>query len=273
MQFDQTRSGRKGKWVPTLRIVGGSGKEPDKDEEPANPSEPVSWVAVTKFLAVVVTTGGLMLHLMGYMTHQAYLSAWGLDAGLFPLATDTIVINGLATLVGQTAAALDALEQGWKTLLVYGVVLFGYVLLIFRLGKSSRLTDASKRLVRPPELVADILKSVLIAFAALTLTPMTVIFVVFALAVPALTGQNFGKTLAKEEQARYVSGCEKAAARDKCVELRKAGTTVARGFLLESSATHVALFDVVEGRAKAMERDGMVLVADPPRTPAAGATK
>ena len=61
------------------------------------------------------------------------------------------------------------------------------------------------------------------------------------------------------------TGCDAQPSGRRCIDLRKDGKTFARGFPIDSSESHIALFDVIEKRARALERDGTELLVDPTR--------
>lgn len=218
------------------------------------------WSLFAKVSAVVTTIGGLGLHLMGYMTHQKYLTTWGLDPGIFPLATDTTIINGLMTLVYQAATLISALEDTWELMVVVALILWLYIFVILQIARANERKKVSYKKRHIPARVIDVIASFLTAISIVTFTPFLVLIVVVALAIPALAGENYGRVLAKQEMEKYSTGCKQKDEKVKCLELRKAGMPIARGFLLESNQTHIAIYYVDKKYARTLERDGTEIV-------------
>lgn len=42
----------------------------------------ISWDTWVKGLTAIGAVGGLVMHLIGHISHQTYLTAWGIDPGL-----------------------------------------------------------------------------------------------------------------------------------------------------------------------------------------------
>lgn len=237
---------------------------PDSEERASGKIEPKEfpWGALAKGFAGIAAVGGVILHLMGYVSHQAYLETWGIDPGLFPKPTDATVINGYYAFVDRAAALLSAARQGATHFLLAAVIVALYIFILSRIGKLSTSGKLRALVRRTPDWLSDLAKSLVLTLTMLGGIPIALVLAAFVLAVPAILGQNFGQSIAKKEMTVYRDGCNAEGNSRMCVELRKDGKTIARGFLIESSESHVALFDVSEKRARALSRDGMELLVD-----------
>lgn len=61
------------------------------------------------------------------------------------------------------------------------------------------------------------------------------------MAVPAALGETAGKSAAENEALEYGKGCQLS--KMSCVELKREGEVIATGFVLDSSPSHIAIFD------------------------------
>lgn len=235
---------------------------------PTDPPQPkqaeFTWASLAKIMAAVGTVGGLVMHLVGYITHQSYLTAWGIDPGLFPKAVDDIAMTGYYAVIDRSASILSIMkDEAWK-LLGPGVAIMVYAFILLRLSKSEKRKKIVRVFQQIPDWVSDLAKSLGVTTVVLGSVPIALFLTIFALFVPAIFGHTYGISLAEREQKTYMAGCTQAGS-SKCIELRKDGKTIARGFTLESSTSHLAIFDVHEMRARAIERAGTELIADTPR--------
>lgn len=229
------------------------------------------WGGLAKWLGAIGAIGGVVLHLLGYISHQAYLEAWGIDPGLFPKSTDATLVTGYYAFVERSVTLISAVKQVagylWWTIPALALYLF----IISRLGKPSRNYKKRYRTQHPAGWVSDLFKSLALTISIFAGVPIALVFAVLILAVPAILGQNVGQSSATKEMAFFREGCDAQPSGRRCIELRKDGKTLARGFPIESSESHIALFDITEKRVRALERDGTELLVDPLRgTPNTG---
>lgn len=229
-------------------------------------SNAFSWGVLAKLFAGIAAVGGLVLHMMGYISHRTYLSAWGLDPGLFPKPADAIIIHGFYAVVDRTVTMLTVINESGEKLLLAVIAMATLLFIsvgVSRIGGSGQDTRIHRYFSRLPKWCGDLFASMAVAFSALAVVPVVLAFAVIVLAIPALLGENYGQVAATRERASYEPGCQKKAGAPRCVELRKDGKIAVRGFLIESSESHIAMFDVAEKRARALERSGTELFADP----------
>lgn len=219
-----------------------------------------------KVFATISAVGGLVLHLMGYVSHIFYLGGLGVDSSLFPQKTDETIILGYYTLIDRTATIFTAITptQLWK-LLGIGLLVTLYVFAVIRIARSPSSNKAFHIIRKIPAWLNDLGKSFLLTFLALAGVPVALLLVVFILTIPAIFGESFGKEQAEHQLKKYTHGCAQAAPTSVCIELCKTDKLLARGFLIEGSESHIAIFDINQKRALTFERDGTQLFADSPR--------
>lgn len=232
---------------------------PAKQKEYAFP-----WASLAKILATVGTVGGLLLHLVGHIAHESYLTAWGIDPGLFPKPVDDIVMTGYLAVMDRSVSILTVLETEGRKLFWPGIALTAYVYVILRLSRSDKREKTLRVLQRVPHWTSDLAKSLVATAIVLAGFPVALVLALMFMMIPAVFGDTFGHSLAEKEYKAYLSGCKQSIRNNKCFELRKDGKSLAHGFLIDSSQTHIALFDINEMRARALERAGTEFLAYEP---------
>lgn len=220
------------------------------------------WSTSAKLIAALGSVGGVLLHLIGYIGHLSYMSAWGLESGPFRKDLDEILLMGHLAIMDRSNNALSLMgEQVWMLLGVW-IALTGYAFLIFRLDRIDKREKLKQFFLRSPDWVPDLLRSIFGSTMTLALFPAGLLFVLFVTALPVSIGDGFGKSLVATEYKKFVAGCEHVTQGNRCVEIRKDGKLIAHGFVIDSSASHIALFDVDLQRARTIVREGTELIAD-----------
>lgn len=224
----------------------------------------------TKLLAGLTVASGTLLHFFGHVAHELYLSTWGIDPGLFPKSLYWTAVNGYYTVFDRIMATFTALtEDGRKfgalAACVSAIVIYIYALSLFNGKKKDR--PLPKWVERLPQWLRGLLASLGIAAITVSLIPALLAWAAIVMAIPGLLGESRGKSAALEDYKTFLKGCEKAAVTHRCFELQKDGVKSAKGFLIDSSETHVAMFDVDLKKARVLERKGLELVAEPPALP------
>jgi hypothetical protein len=219
---------------------------------------PVSWALFTGVVSALVAVATVLLHFVGMVTHHHYLSFWGLDAGLFPKATDWVLMNGYYALFERFAFTLKLI---WAQLLALPLIAAAVALYVsFLLSPSDFDTDSVGRLIgRSPPRVREFLRRAFVAFVCVLLFPAFLLAVTAFMAVPALIGETAGRSIAERHANEFKAGCTKPDRR--CIELYRNGAAFAKGYLLDSSTSHIALFDVSLQRARALSREGIEVIA------------
>lgn len=224
----------------------------------------------TKLLAGFTVASGTLLHFFGHVAHELYLSTWGIDPGLFPKSLYWTAVNGYYTVFDRIMATFTALTEDGRKFGVLAACVSAIVVYIYALS----LFDGKKKDKRPakwverlPKWLRGLLASLGIAAITVSLIPALLAWAAIVMAIPGLLGESRGKSAALEDYKMFLRGCEKAPVTHRCFELQKDGVKTAKGFLIDSSETHVAMFDVDLKKARVLERNGLELVAEPPALP------
>lgn len=225
-------------------------------------SDGFSWASLAKILAAFGSVGGLLLHLIGHIAHQSYISEWGLDPGIFPKPLDEIMVLGYLSIMDRSISILSLLgNQKWQILGIWAAITV-YVYAVWHLKKSPKREQVKKLFMSLPERLVDLLKSALGTALVLAVFPTGLYLVAVGTVIPAALGYSYGRSAAQGEYRRFVEGCAAVASGNHCFEVLKNGKRVAYGFLLDSSTTHIGLFDADSKRARAILREGTELMAD-----------
>ena len=227
----------------------------DADRRPANRWPSVS--AALSVAAALAAVGGVALHFLGEVAHSVYLRAWGIDAELFPKSTDWLLVHGYYVLFDRSLAALKAVGNDLLMFFAWaiGIGLYIFVLLTPINIPMSWIPAWLK--TRPSwleRLIRQVTKTVLVVL----LLPLALILVLAFMAIPAAMGETTGQSIAQRDQKRFAQGCTE---KTPCIEFTKAGALLAKGFMLDGSASHIAIFDTGLQRARVLERAGLEMLA------------
>lgn len=209
--------------------------------------------AVIAMLTALVAIGGVVFHLVGEETHRAYLRYWNVDTGLFPKSTDWLLINAYYGSVIGMAQAINFVLKYWVWAPVVLLALAWYLWILMSPFSLARLNPDGwkwlpKKLVRPAAFVVA-------AAGIMVVLLVTLCFAFIVAIVPAKFGDHVGQYIASSDARDFREGCERSKA--SCVVLRKDGKDIASGYVLDSSPSHVAVFDVELKRARSLPRDGI----------------
>ncbi|WP_417069247.1 hypothetical protein [Niveibacterium terrae] len=201
---------------------------------------------VLKWGALLITIGGLVLHVAGYCFHTAYDKAWGLDATLFPKSIEWVQINGYYVALNSLVDLYNGLLHAWWKLAQWGaaIAVFSYIgVLLILHGKENLPRDLLRRGSRklPKWLLALLLTTGYSASVCLLVLAAPIVFAV-VLVLPASQGEALGKKIATVQIALYQSGCADKVPDRRCTTFHSEGPSDLRGFLIDSSETQLAIF-------------------------------
>lgn len=241
-----------------------------RKEAEANKNAAFPWSALAKIGAAIAAVGGIAFHFMGLVGHMAYLRAWSVDAGLFPKPIDWLMTNGAAAFVDRTTVVLAAGNTITGRLAAAALLFFVLLTVAFRFVPAQpERSDASRAASKAWPWTRSIgfgLATTLSAFAAV---PLAMYFFTALILFPWVMGETYGAAAAKRERAIFDGGCHAAPVGYRCIEVRKGEQLLVRGFFIESSPTHFAIYDPETRRARTLPREGTQLITDP--LPAEGA--
>lgn len=213
----------------------------------------LSWPTALSLFTALVAAGTVTLHLIGDVSHRQYLKYWGIDAGLFPKTADWILINGYYGVVDRFITILIAMLGNVHWLAAAAVILGVYVFILLS-PASGASGDASAWLLRQPEWRRRLIRQMLLTALFVGVVPCALFLLTAFMAVPATLGETAGRAAAENEASEYRKGCQSS--KIPCVELKGEGGVISTGFVLDSSPSHIAIFDarLQRGRVLALEK-------------------
>lgn len=218
----------------------------------------LNWTTMLSLIAAVVASGTATLHLIGDVRHRSFLQYWDVDPGLFPKPTDWILINGYYGVVDRFISVGVALLSNLHWLALAAVILGLYIFVL--LSPLNGVPGVpSQWLLRQPEWARRLLRQMVLTALFVTVAPLALIMLTAFMAVPAALGELAGKSAAESASAEFTKGC--GTSRTFCTELKKNGETVATGFLLDSSSSHIAIFDVQMQRSRVLPLEGLEVIS------------
>ncbi|PLK49689.1 hypothetical protein [Uliginosibacterium sp. TH139] len=230
--------------------------------------------SLLKWSAVLVTLGGLILHLVGYVQHSEYLRDWGLDSDLFPKSIEWILISGYQVmLLGMIKLWVFFKTQWWK-LAIWGVTvatLTSVVSCLLLYGKDGlpvqSLWNWAKKF--PKWLLATVLCYGYVACVCVVIAVAPIVTVTFIF-LPAWIAFDSAKTSAEQDKKLYAQGCDQADLTKRCITVRRENKPDLRGFLIDSSDSLLAIYVPDQKVVQVIPRDGIELEVSLSATPKAG---
>jgi hypothetical protein len=216
-----------------------------------------NWPAMLSVTTALIAFSTVMLHLIGATRHRNYLNFWGIDQGLFPKAADWTLINGYYGVFDRFIAILGATLSSLHWLAFAGIILGIYVFVLCTPSSGSAKKPAwlERRSARFQRFFRQVaLTTIIVWFSPLALFVFTAV-----LAVPAAFGEIAGKSAAEREASEYVKGCKQSSI--SCVELSKDGNVIATGFVLDSTTSHIAIFDEKLQRGRVIPMENIEIIS------------
>lgn len=246
--------------VPAKEVLlGFRPMQPSPSDTPVPPARfRWTWASFLSLATALIAVGSATLHLVGSIWHRNYLSYWGVDAELFPQSTDQVMLTGFYALFDRLLLLFIALVKEWYLLLL-GVALL-FLLAMYIDALTDRAVDAVVKVAhsgRPwrKRVVQGLMLGLTFASFALLAT-----FVLVAMmGIPAAAAEMSARKSAEANAEDFAKGC--AASKRSCVEIQRAGQPPVQGYLLESSPTHLAIFDAGIRRSRTMSRDGVEVIS------------
>lgn len=231
---------------------------PADDPQPVKALPKLSWPIAVSLATAAVAAATIALHLIGDIRHRNYLRFWGLDSGLFPKSTDWLLINGYYAAVDRFVVVLTAMATNLHWMLAFAIALAAYAW-ILTLPVLSLPEQAPAWLRRQSVGSRRFIRYLLNSGLFVSMVPLALLLLIAFMVIPALFGEFSGKATAENEAAEFRKGCQQS--KRPCIELRKDGQAVATGFVLDSSSSHIAIFDVQMQRTRVLERSQLELVS------------
>lgn len=217
-----------------------------------------------KFIATAIAGGSIALHFLGHISHETYLTQFGLDAEIFPKSIYWNEVHGYYAFFERgttiTIAFFENVGKQWKAFLAITIVLSAY---LFAALMASKLIEANKTktwTVKFPQWIKALILSVSVSFGIFSAIPIAMLAIMIFWALPGLIAESYGKVAAQKDFSAFIKGCDTPEKGYSCFELIKDKTIIAKGFLIDSSDSHIAFFDANTKHAQIFERKGTEFV-------------
>ncbi len=230
---------------------------PNEQNSPTPSSLRLGRAAILSSLTALIAAATVTLHFIGVVRHGAYLRHWGIDAGLFPKATDWFLINGYYGLVDRFVVILVAVMSNLHWVLAAAVALGLYMFLLLSPAAAGS-GKPSMWLLRRPAWFRRMLRQVLLTALIVSALPMALFLLTAFMVTPAMLGDLAGTAIAEANALEYAKGCEKS--KYKCVQLKKNDAVIAIGFVIDDSPAQIAIFDTELQRGRTIPRDQLEMV-------------
>ena len=222
------------------------------------PSKPLlSWQTATAIATASVGVGAVLLHAIGSIRHNVFLAQFGMDADLFPKSTDWLMLYGFYGVFNRANWGVTFLKEHWYWLPVVWVALGLYLFLLKTPIGEGEPGPITLWLRSKGAWVKRLILSLLMSSVAVSISVVALLVVWLATIFIGVVGETAGLATAEMAKEDYAQGCEKS--KSKCVDLRKGDQTVARCYVLDSSVSHIAIFDPEKRAARSLTRDGTEL--------------
>ncbi|WP_353396548.1 hypothetical protein [Hydrogenophaga sp. 5NK40-0174] len=221
-----------------------------------------SWQRLVAKATAFFAVSAVLLYYIGRAVQIGYLAEWGIDGSVFPKTSDEIAVTGFHGLLNGIGYLFTFLLDriiwaavgGIAFALYVGLIWFGLSLAFsaFEAPRVDRWKWLERFHLRRPLLLATVGagSGILAPFA------LAMLFGIFA--APLFVGRTVGEQLAQDHLADFSRGCE--ASRYQCVQLFQKDGEVNFGYIVQSSASHIAYFDVCRKFVRQVERAGVEIL-------------
>lgn len=232
--------------------------QPTAQHQTATPKENL-WGTVAKAGATLVAILAAELSLIGHVMWATWLDHWGFDIGQMPLDATGRIIHGYLAVLNRGAALLSTWAGAFMGMLFVLLGLYiSFVLTARTIAKKrgNKVSTVPKLLGRTPRWVKDILTGFGISAFCVAATYFLLVGTLLILVLGPTVGQGAAKSWAAATEARIKQGCKRPNEHGACTAVARDGIVLATGFILASSPTHVALYDVKAERTRMLKLDG-----------------
>lgn len=219
------------------------------------------WTGFLSFATALVAVGSATLHLVGSIWHRNYLAYWGVDAKLFPQSTDQVLLNGFYALFDRLVLIFWALVGEVHTVLLLAATV-AVVALYFDVWADKAIEVLAKTVQRGRPWHARVTLGIALGLLITSFAILATFVLVFAMGVPAVAAEAAAKKSADERAEDFARGCDHSTRR--CVEISRVGKEPIVGYLLETSPSQLAVFDVGTSRSRTLSREGAEIISARP---------
>lgn len=228
-------------------------------ETPIKP-RPITWPGLLAATTVLVGAATVILHFLGLVVHRTYLTEWSISSTPFPKSTDWLLLNGYYGVWNGLAMLFVAMSKNFLWVFIGATLLLIYLWLLF--GSWNPLEKVVKNRSWLQLYPAWLKKVGLWISAGILMTVMLIsltLVLFFLIGTPAQIGRTIGKEIYASHFKDFAKGCEASSA--SCLQILKNGESIGTGYLLDSSATHLAYYDTQLKRSRVIPIDGLEMRA------------
>lgn len=220
--------------------------QPDINNTKSPIASGVFWLTLTPILGAL---GYSSLYLIGVIYHQTYLTHFGISPGFFEKSSTDYFVHAYSALLQIGTNWLSIISNpiiffsvlGLALLFISEIFLLNWLPTTAPFKTTSSKIYLSKRFKVP---AAACLLATAVTFLLLALPLVANLLLI----VPALIGAKSAETSYKREELVFDQGCERVKkSKDYCVRLLDREHEVVRGFIIEISSSHIALY--LDGKA------------------------
>jgi hypothetical protein len=205
-------------------------------------------------IAGLLAAGGVCLHAIGAITHRTFLREMGVPPDLFPKDVAWMLINGFYALFDRWYLLFKVYaDRPWEFVLyclTLSIILTAYLYLYRWSPKKAAWVETL-----PPWGRALLRFSVVTISIAGTLPGAVCIVMLLMIAIGA-PGEYAGKAYAEKLRERYANGCSVKAP---CTDVLKDKNVVISGADLDTSPSHLAIYDPKTRLTHVLELEGLEL--------------
>lgn len=219
------------------------------------PSKPLlSWQTATAIATASVGVGAVLLHAIGSIRHNVFLAQFGMDADLFPKSTDWLVLYGFYGVFNRASWGVTFLKEHWYWLPVVWVALGLYLFLLNTPIGEGEPGPITLWLKSKGAWAKRLILSLLMSSIAVWVSVVALLAFGWPPSSLVSSAKRLNWLRLKWRKEDYAKGCKNS--KSKCVVLRKVDQTLASGYVLDSSVTHITIFDPEGRQARSLEREG-----------------
>lgn len=212
---------------------------------------------VLSLLASVVAASTVTLHFIGDLRHKYYLQYWGVEDSLFPKSADWILIYGYYGVVDRFFSIIIEILSNLHWVAIASIILGLYVFILLT-PNTGRSFKVPRWFLRLPEWAQRLSRQMLLTTMFVSTVPLALLLFTAFMAIPAAFGETAGKAAAIAHTSEIQKGCNQS--KIPCAELKSGRETIAKGYVLDSSLSHIAIFDVDLQHARVLPLDKLELI-------------
>ncbi len=215
--------------------------QPDTNSTKSPIASGAFWLTFTPILGIL---GYSSLYLIGVIYHQTYLNHFGVSSGLFEKSPTDYFVHAYSALFQIGTNWLNIISNPTIFFSVLGLafLFISEILFLNWLPTTAPFKIAGSKIHSSTRFKVPA-TACLLATAVTSLLLALPLVANLLLIVPALIGAKSAETSYKREELVFDQGCDRVKkSKNYCVRLLDGENEVARGFIIETSNSHIALY-------------------------------